>query len=91
MIVLFVLLVALNVADVALTHKILKRGGRELNPLLAALFKRMEPMPAMLIVKIPFLLVVYFLMPQVPILVMQVLVVGYACLMLWNIAQLQRR
>lgn len=91
MLILFVLLVALNVADIVLTRCVLKQGGRELNPLLSALFKRMEPILAMLIVKIPFLLAVYFLMPQVPILVMQVLVVGYACLMLWNITQLQRR
>lgn len=87
---LLLVLIVLNVADIALTDRILKNGGRELNPLLAALFKRMEPIPAMLIVKIPFLLAVYFLMPQVPIVVMQVLVVGYACLMLWNVVQLQR-
>lgn len=90
MLILFVLLVALNVADLVLTRYVLEQGGRELNPLLAALFKRMEPMSAMLMVKIPFLLAVYFLMPQVPIVVMQVLVVGYAGLMLWNVVQLQR-
>lgn len=88
--ILFVLLIALNVADLVVTRYVLEQGGRELNPLLAALFKRMEPVLAMLMVKIPFLLAVYFLMPQVPIVVMQVLVVGYACLMLWNVVQLQR-
>ena len=37
MIFLFILLCALNLADIYTTHRILGRGGSELNPLMACL------------------------------------------------------
>mgnify|MGYP001400274794 FL=1 len=48
----FLILVALNIADIALTHKILKKGGRELNPFLDPLFKRYNPVGVMVVAKL---------------------------------------
>jgi len=45
---LILLLISLNVADVLLTLRIIKQGGRELNPLLAWLMTRIGLKPALI-------------------------------------------
>lgn len=87
MLALFFALVALNIVDIVLTLLILKRGGRELNPVLAALFKRMPPALAMLIIKSSFFIALYFYLHLIPIIALQILVLGYVSLALWNFAQ----
>lgn len=42
----------LQAADIYTTVRVLEAGGRELNPLLAALFKRFDPLTVMVIVKL---------------------------------------
>lgn len=54
-----ILLVLLQAADVWTTYIIVeKRGGRELNPFLARLFKEFGLVPTLLIVKVLFLVIV---------------------------------
>lgn len=60
-IILFLLLVALNLADIYYTRKILAAGGRELNPLVRWLMEKFGVMGGMVLVKIPALVVAAFL------------------------------
>lgn len=53
MIFLYILLCLLNLADVYTTHRILGRGGSELNPLMVKLFARVGVLPGLLLVKVP--------------------------------------
>ena len=62
MIFLFILLCALNLADIYTTHRILGRGGSELNPLMAKLFARVGVLPGLLLVKVPLVTVLGLLM-----------------------------
>lgn len=63
---LFVILVALNVVDVYLTLKILKRGGRELNPIMRVAMERLGQKQALIGVKLLVLGALYLVLPQVP-------------------------
>jgi putative effector of murein hydrolase LrgA (UPF0299 family) len=49
---LLILFALLQAADIWTTLTVLKQGGRELNPLLAALFSRFDPLTVMVIVKL---------------------------------------
>ena len=49
---LLILYVLLQAADVYTTLTVLKQGGRELNPVLAKLFTRFDPLPVMVSVKL---------------------------------------
>ena len=62
MIFLFILLCALNLADIYTTHRILGRGGSELNPLMAKLVARVGVLPGLLLVKVPLVTVLGLLM-----------------------------
>lgn len=84
MLVLFILLVALNVADIALTHKILKKGWRELNPFLDTLFKRYNPVVVMIAAKLAYLVPLAIFINCVPVAAVYVLITLYAALLLWN-------
>lgn len=84
MLILFVLLVALNIADIVLTHKILKKGGRELNPFLEPLFKRFNPVAVMVVVKLAFLVPLAIFISIMPVAVLYVLNTMYIALLLWN-------
>lgn len=84
MLILFVLLVALNIADVVLTHKILKNGGRELNPFLEPLFKRYNPLAVMFAAKLSYLVPLAIFINVVPVAVLYVLITLYTALLLWN-------
>lgn len=88
---LFFALVALSVADVALTHQVLRRGGRELNPVLARLFERANPVAVMVAIKAAVLIPAYVYLDLVPLLAIQLLVVFYAVLAVWNLSQLARK
>ena len=49
--VLLMLFAALNLADFILTRKILDAGGRELNPIVNALMKKIGVVPALVVMK----------------------------------------
>jgi hypothetical protein len=49
---LLILFCLLQAADIYTTVRVLEQGGRELNPMLAALFKRFDPLTVMVIVKL---------------------------------------
>jgi hypothetical protein len=44
--------VLLNAADIYTTHTVLKQGGRELNPVLAKLFEKADPIVVMVTLKL---------------------------------------
>lgn len=48
---LFALIVALNLADVYTTYRVLSRGGTEKNPLMAKVFSLVGFLPGLLLVK----------------------------------------
>lgn len=84
---LILFLILLNVADIVITHKILKRGGRELNPFLEPLFKRFNPVVVMVVSKLAFLVPLAFFINVVPVAVLYVLIMLYAALLLWNVKE----
>ena len=83
---LFALLCVLQVADVALTVAILRRGGRELNPLLARLMKAVGELPALVLVKAAMLGVVLFFYAAIPegLLAAACAVYVYVCFLNWR-------
>lgn len=81
------LLILLQIADAATTILVLRRGGREANPLLLALFGIMGPVPALLITKA--LIVALVLLVPLPDLLMFALIVFYAWVVFNNIEALK--
>jgi hypothetical protein len=49
---LLILFVLLQIADIYTTHTVLKQGGRELNPVLASLFTKANPIVVMVTLKL---------------------------------------
>ena len=47
-----IVFVLLNAADIYTTHTVLKQGGRELNPVLAKLFEKADPIVVMVTLKL---------------------------------------
>ncbi len=47
-----IVFVLLNAADIYTTHRVLKQGGRELNPVLAKLFEKADPLVVMVTLKV---------------------------------------
>ena len=47
-----IVFVLLNAADIYTTHRVLKQGGRELNPVLAKLFEKADPFVVMVTLKL---------------------------------------
>jgi hypothetical protein len=47
-----IVFVLLNAADIYTTHTVLKQGGRELNPVLAKLFEKFDPIVVMVSLKL---------------------------------------
>lgn len=80
------LLTALVVADGWLTHALVKRGGRELNPLVRALIARVGLVPALVATR---LVALGAALAADAIAV--ALVIVYALAVGWNIAQVLKR
>ena len=74
------LFLALNVADVIITYWLLDHGGYEINPLLSEVSNC--PATKMMLACIFALLVVLWNRPHV----MLALVIGMACVVVWNVA-----
>lgn len=83
----FLILVALNIADVLLTNSILKKGGRELNPFLEPLFMRYNPVVVMAVAKLAYLVPLAIFINVVPVAVLYVLITLYTALLLWNVKE----
>ncbi len=49
---LLVFFIVLQIGDIYTTHTVLKQGGRELNPVLAKLFARFDPLAVMVGIKL---------------------------------------
>lgn len=79
------ILALLNALDAILTLRILDRGGRELNPLLAPLMARVGALPVLVVSKVVLILVIYPIGYDP---LTWGLCVGYAGLCVWNYRQL---
>ena len=49
---LLVFFILLQIGDIYTTHTVLKQGGRELNPILAKLFEKADPIVVMVTLKL---------------------------------------
>ena len=58
---LLILFALLQAADIWTTLTVLKQGGRELNPFLAKLFTRYDPLTVMVIVKLAGVWVLWYI------------------------------
>lgn len=86
--ILILLLIALNVADVLLTLRNIKQGGRELNPLLAWLMTRIGIKPALIVSK-TILLAAAVLVLRSPAII-TILCLAYAAVVWHNWRQLRQ-
>lgn len=88
-IVLFVLVVALQAADGLLTWRVLRAGGRELNPAVRVLIDRFGIIPGLVLAKLVVVVVVgLFLRDQL--LILLAIAALYAWVVRHNWQQLQR-
>ena len=88
-VVLFVLVVALQAADAFLTWRVLRAGGRELNPAVRFLITHLGTVPGLVAFKL-FLVVMAWLYLREQLLVLLAIAALYACVVRHNWNQLQR-
>lgn len=88
-VVLFVLVVALQAADAFLTWRVLRAGGRELNPAVRVLIDRLGTIPGLAIGKL-FLVVMVWLYLREQALILLAIAALYAWVVRHNWNQLQR-
>ncbi len=81
----FYILCALQVADIYTTQRILKNGGREINPVMAKLFDKFGVMPSLIVTKSLLLAAVFY----ADILAIQVLCAIYSCVIIFNLRSLK--
>lgn len=74
-----VILTLLQMVDAWTTHRILERGGRELNPILARVFARIGHVAGLILAKGAFIAILWFALPTI-----QALPVPYADALLWS-------
>ena len=87
----FILFAVLNAADAATTLAGLKRGAREANPVMRALFAKLGPAPVLIAWKAVFLGAMFYFLPVIDVRALMVLCVFYAGVVAWNIVQLRSR
>ena len=58
--ILLIFFALLQLGDIYTTYRILKNGGRELNPVMAELFKLFDVLPALLVVKMLVIVLVWW-------------------------------
>lgn len=80
----------LFVADVWLTMRILKQGGRELNPLLAKLFMSYDPLGVLIFAKAFALAIFIVFEPTISPDAKTWIGAGYVGLVVWNLTQVRR-
>jgi len=57
---LLVFFILLQIGDIYTTHSVLKQGGRELNPILAKLFEKADPIVVMVTLKLAAVLALWY-------------------------------
>ena len=81
------ILALLNAIDAILTLRVLEKGGREMNPLLAPLMKRFGALPVLIVSKVALIVIVYAFSSEP---LTWGLCVGYALLCAWNFRELRK-
>lgn len=88
-----IILTALQLADAYATHRVLSAGGRELNPVLAKLFKAIGHIPGLLLTKAVYIATIWWALPYLQAAgyewVLWALAVGYAGLIDFNLKSLR--
>jgi len=87
---LLIALIALNVLDAFLTVRILKDGGRELNPIMAKMMDRIGDVPALLLSKAVMVAIMAYILNSIPYQVMLALCGVYVGVVAWNIKTLRK-
>jgi hypothetical protein len=88
---LLIALVILQLADLVTTYLINSRpGGRELNPVLAGLFRKVGLLPGLLIIKGAFVALLVWAAPVLHIAVLGLICLGY-CWVVWHNVQVLRK
>lgn len=81
---LLIAVIVLQLADIVTTYLIVSRpGGRELNPVLAALFRAVGLLPGLLIIKCAFVALLVWAAPVLHIAVLVLICLGY-CWVVWH-------
>jgi len=83
--VLMVVLVALQMADIVTTRAVLDKGGFERNPIAKWLMDRIGEIPAMYAIKGLVLVPIAYLLPQIPVFGMGALVAWSAYVVINNV------
>ena len=86
---LLIALIALNVLDAFLTVRILKDGGKELNPVMDKLMKKIGVVPALVLAKAAGIGVLAYLLPYVPYQALLALCCVYIGVVIWNVKTLK--
>ena len=86
---LLIALIALNVLDAILTVRILKDGGKELNPVMDKLMKKIGVVPALVLAKAAGIGVLAYLLPSVPYQALLALCGVYIGVVIWNVKTLK--
>lgn len=89
---LLIAVVILQLADIVTTYIINTRpGGRELNPVLAALFRAVGLLPGLLIIKCAFVALLIWAAPVLHVAVLGLICAGY-CWVVWhNVRELRKQ
>lgn len=88
---LYAVLAAAVVLDAATTLYMLSIGGREVNPLLRALFGVVGPAPAMLLTHMGVLAIVWLDLPHTPPHLLAAVALVWWGLVVWNCVQIRRQ
>lgn len=83
----FILFCLLQLADIYTTHRILSKGGVELNPFMNAMFKLFGHLPALIVIKLVVCVLLYvFVIPQWVLIALCLL---YVAVVIHNVRQLK--
>jgi len=82
---LFIVILILQVLDVGTTLIALRHGAVELNPVANSLIKRLGAKVALLLIKLAFIIPLFWFLHSLPIWFMWAVIVAYVGVVLWNI------
>lgn len=88
---LLIAVIVLQLADIVTTYLIVSRpGGRELNPVLAALFRAVGMLPGLLVIKTLFIGLLVWAAPYLHTTMLALICAGY-CWVVWHNARALRK
>ena len=82
--------IALQIVDVWLTLEVIKRGGRELNPVVAWIMSKTGNEAGLIVTKLVYVGVVFLVVPWLTVGVLWAICAAYAGLAVWNALQLRK-